>query len=353
MHPTEDLHKKVKYRRVAVIDCGTNTFNLRIVDIIPDVEKGLRPWSKVFSLRLPVRLGKGGIDKGVIRPDRIARGLDAIGVMREAIRNYQTDEVFVIATSALRDASNSKVFTESVQNRYGYQVQIISGATEAALIQEGVELTYSPPEGETVLTLDIGGGSTECVIWDKQKVVWARSFNVGVARLQALFKISDRFGEDAYEKMKPYLDDMLSPLALSLSKTSPSVLVGSSGSFDTFYSLTKSDSKNGLNTGKDKNRDDSKQKIKFHPSADVIDVQKFDDLAELLIRNTLKDRLNMSGMPPDRADLIPYASAIVKWIQNETEIKNFYRSKYAVREGVLSRIVGGDVVIPGLASSLV
>ena len=342
MHPTEDLYKKSKYRRVAVIDCGTNTFNLRIVDFLPDVEKGLRPWNKVFSLRLPVRLGKGGIDKGVIRPDRIARGIDAIGVMREAIRNYQTDEVFVIATSALRDASNSKVFTESVQNRYGYQVQIISGATEAALIQEGIELTYSPPEGETVLTLDIGGGSTECVIWDKQKVVWARSFNVGVARLQALFKISDRFGEDAYEKMKPYLDDMLSPLALSLSKTSPSVLVGSSGSFDTFYSLTKSDSKNGLNAGKN-----------LHPSADVIDVQKFDDLAELLIRNTLKDRLNMSGMPPDRADLIPYASAIVKWIQNETEIKNFYRSKYALREGVLSRIVRGDVVIPGLASSLV
>ncbi len=346
MHPTKDPHKKVKYKRVAVIDCGTNTFNLRIVDVIPDLEEGLRPWTKVFSLRLPVRLGKGGIDKGVIRPDRIARGLDAIGVMRETIRNYQTDEVFVIATSALRDASNSKIFTESVENLYGYQVHIISGASEASLIQEGIKLTYAPPEGETVLTLDIGGGSTECVIWDSQKVVWARSFNVGVARLQALFKFSDRFGEDAYEKMKPYLDDMLAPLALSLSNTNPSVILGSSGSFDTFYALTKSESKNVL-------QDDSKQKFKCHPSADVIDVKKFDDLAEILIRNTLKDRLNMRGMPPDRADLIPYASAIVKWIQNETEIKHFYRSKYAVREGVLSRIVGGDNVIPGLTSSLV
>ena len=353
MHPTKDLHKKVKYRRVAVIDCGTNTFNLRIVDVIPGLEKCIRPWTKVFSLRLAVRLGKGGIDKGVIRPDRIARGLDAIGVMREAIRNYQTDEVFVIATSALRDASNSKVFTESVQNLYGYHVHIISGASEASLIQEGIKLTYSPPEGETVLTLDIGGGSTECVIWDRQKVIWARSFNVGVARLQALFKFSDTFGEDAYEKMKPYLDDMLAPLALSLSNTNPSVILGSSGSFDTFYALTKSESKNVLHAGKNKNRDDSQQKIKYHPSADVIDVNKFDDLAKILIRNTLKDRLNMSGMPPDRADLIPYASAIVKWIQNETEIKHFYRSKYAIREGVLSRIVAGDIVIPGLTSSLV
>jgi exopolyphosphatase/pppGpp-phosphohydrolase len=61
----------------------------------------------------------------------------------------------------------------------------------------------------------------------------------------------------------------------------------------------------------------------------------------------------MKGMPPDRADLIPYASAIIKWVQNKTEIKSFYRSKYAVREGVLNRIVKGDNVIPGLASSLV
>lgn len=353
MHPTEDLHKKVKYRRVAVIDCGTNTFNLRIVDIIPDVEKGLRPWSKVFSLRLPVRLGKGGIDKGVIRPDRIARGLDAIGVMRETIRNYKTEEVYVIATSALRDASNSDVFKESVKSRYGYQVQIISGATEASLIQEGIELTYSPPEGETVLTLDIGGGSTECVIWDNKKVVWARSFDVGVARLQALFKISGRFGDDAYEKMTPYLDDMFAPLALSLLNTNPTILVGSSGSFDTFYSLTKSESKNDLKTAKTKSQEYSKSNVKFHPRADVIDLKEFDVLVDVLFRNTLQDRLNMKGMPPDRADLIPYASAIIKWVQNKTEIKSFYRSKYAVREGVLNRIVKGDQVIPGLASSLV
>ena len=121
MQALDKKNSNNKYRRVAVIDCGTNTFNLRIVEIMPDVEKGYRPWKKVFSLRLPVRLGKGGIDKGVIRPDRFARGLDAIGVMREAIRNYQTDEVFVIATSALRDASNSAVFVESIF-RFSFQM---------------------------------------------------------------------------------------------------------------------------------------------------------------------------------------------------------------------------------------
>ncbi len=97
-------------RRVAVIDCGTNTFNLRIVEFLKDVDPGFRPWKKLFSLRLPVRIGEGGIGKGIIKPDGIARGLDAIGMMKEAIHNYVTEEVYVIATSALRDASNSSDF---------------------------------------------------------------------------------------------------------------------------------------------------------------------------------------------------------------------------------------------------
>jgi len=325
-------------RRVAVIDCGTNTFNLRIVEFLKDVDPGFRPWKKVFSLRLPVRIGKGGIGKGIIRPDRIEIGLDAIGIMREAIRNYVTEEVYVIATSALRDASNSSDFTNEVFNRYGYKVMIISGSTEAELIHEGSALTYTPDDGTNVLTLDIGGGSTECVLWNNKDIIWTRSFDIGVARLKELFKMSGHFGEDAYEKMAPYLDDMFDPLLTVLKNVKPSVLLGSSGSFDTFYYLTKSES----NTPTKKIK--SKKRI-FH-KADTIDIDRFHDVSKLIVSNSLSDRLNMVGMPPDRADLIPYAAAIVLWVDRNTELKYFYRSKYAIREGVLYRIFKGTPAVP-------
>ena len=58
----------------------------------------------MFSIRLPVKLGKGGVGKGVILPERITRGLDAIGVMLEAIPRLQSEEVYIIATSASNDA---------------------------------------------------------------------------------------------------------------------------------------------------------------------------------------------------------------------------------------------------------
>ena len=325
-------------RRVAVIDCGTNTFNLRIVEFLKDVEPGHRPWRKLFSLRLPVRIGEGGIGKGIIQPDRIAKGLDAIGVMREAIHNYLTEEVYVIATSALRDASNSFDFTNEVFNRYGYKVMIISGSTEAELIHEGSALTYTPEDGTNVMTLDIGGGSTECILWNNKEIIWTKSFDVGVARMKELFKMSGHFGEDAYEKMAPYLDDKLNPLLTVLKNVKPSVLVGSSGSFDAFYYLTKQ----GSSTPTKKIKS---QKKSFH-KADSIDIDRFHDVSKVIVCNSLNERLDMKGMPPDRADLIPYAAAIVLWVDRNTNLKYFYRSKYAIREGVLYRIYKGDPAVP-------
>ena len=325
-------------RRVAIIDCGTNTFNLRIVEFLKDVDPGYRTWKRVFSMRLPVMIGQGGIGQGIIRPDRITRGVDAIGIMREAIHNYSTDEVYVIATSALRDASNSEDFTNEVFNRYGYKVKIISGSTEAELIQAGVELTYMPEDGTNVLTLDIGGGSTECILWNNKEIIWTRSFDVGVARLKDFFKMSGYFGKDAYEKMAPYLDDMFEPLLTALMNVKPSVLVGSSGSFDTFYHVTKAE----INPPKELKR--SKKRV--FRKADKIDIDRFNDVSKMIISNSLKDRLNMEGMPPDRADLIPYAAAIVLWVERHTDFKEFYRSKYAIREGVLSRIVKGEPAVP-------
>jgi exopolyphosphatase/guanosine-5'-triphosphate,3'-diphosphate pyrophosphatase len=312
-------------KRVAVIDCGTNTFNLRVVDFSKSLGPGR--WKNIFSLRLPVKLGKGGVGKGIILQDRITRGLDAIGVMKEAIHNYGAEEVRIFATSALRDASNSKVFVDGVRKLYGYEVNIISGAAEADLIQMGLELTFTPPENKNVLTMDIGGGSTECVLWNSTEIIWSRSFNIGVARMANFFKFKNKFGSDsdeAYRAMLPYLDDVLEPLQLALENINPTILVGSSGSFDTFCSITNP---NISETPKDQ-----------HPPADIIELQGLQILLDDLMHNTVKDRLAMKGMPPDRADNIPYAAAILRWTLSKCDFTSMLRSEYALREGVLNKM---------------
>lgn len=321
-------------RRVAVIDCGTNTFNLRIVEFTKEIQPGL--WYDVFSVRLPVKLGKGGVGKGIILPERITRGLDAIGVMLEAIRNYKTNEVYVIATSALRDASNSKDFVDKCMSLYNLKVNIISGASEAALIQSGMELTYTPQPGVNVLTMDIGGGSTEFIIWNSEEgCVWSRSFNVGVARLANLFGFKDVFGEEAFKKMEPFIDDELQPLKVALDQLKPSVLIGCSGSFDTFSDVLGhkyEDLKPGV-----------------HPSANQIDKKQLTDLFAELMKVTSAERLDMDGMSPDRAANIPYAVAISRWVLEQCDVDSIYRSQYALREGVMNRLSKNMSPAPGVA----
>ena len=298
-------------RRVAVIDCGTNTFNLRIVEFTKEIQPGL--WYDVFSVRLPVKLGKGGVGKGVILPERLTRGLDAIGVMLEAIRNYKAKEVYIIATSALRDASNSRDFVEKCMDLFGLRVNIISGSSEATLIQSGMELTYKPKPGVNVVTMDIGGGSTEFIIWNSEEgCIWSQSFNVGVARLDNIFSFKNVFSDEAYAKMELFIADELQPLKVALEQLKPSVLIGCSGSFDTFSDILGHKYED-LNPG-------------CHPPANELDAENLKGLFDTLMTNTSAERIAMDGMSPDRAENIPYAVAISKWVLEQRPAQNLLQA---------------------------
>ena len=194
-------------------------------------------WIPVFGQRIPVKLGKGGVAKGVIQPDRMARGLDALVSMREALRNYDVEEVHVLATSAMRDAKNGPEFVAEAKRLANLDIQVIGGSHEARLIQEGIWLNHPEMPGETCLTMDIGGGSVEFVIWKGHEIQWAQSFNTGVARLHMLMGLPDPMGREGQAKMTPYFDDVMAPLVAAVEALKPTRLVGASGSFDTLAEM--------------------------------------------------------------------------------------------------------------------
>jgi exopolyphosphatase/guanosine-5'-triphosphate,3'-diphosphate pyrophosphatase len=322
-------------RRVAVIDCGTNTFNLRIVDL-----GAASGWIPVFGQRIPVKLGQGGVAKGVIRPDRIARGLDALVSMREAIRNYRAEEVHVMATSAMRDAKNGRDFVDQAKALTGFEIQVISGQHEARLIQEGIRLNFQEPPMETCLTMDIGGGSVEFIVWDAEGIKWAQSFDTGVARLQMLMNLPDPIGSKGVASMRPYFDDAMAPLAAAIAALKPAMLVGASGSFDTVAELV------GTRTRVE--RPDHAQSPEPHPDADPIPVEAWADVCAQLTERDAHYRTNMPGMDPARVDLMPYSAALIQWVLDQGTVTSICRAPYALREGVLSRIEQGLPLLPEL-----
>src|SRR3954469_814717 len=120
--------------RLAIIDCGTNTFNLLIVEM-----QQAHNYTRIFNTRIPVKLGEGAINKGFIAAEPFNRGIEAIRAFKDEIKNYGAEKTIAFATSAIRDANNGAEFVAQVKQQLGMEIQVIDGDREAELIYFGIK----------------------------------------------------------------------------------------------------------------------------------------------------------------------------------------------------------------------
>ncbi|GBL25182.1 bifunctional 3-dehydroquinate synthase/phosphatase [Candidatus Planktophila sp.] len=161
--------------RVAAIDCGTNSIRLLIADITNGNFK------EVVRQMEIVRLGQGVDQNKSFHPDAIARTLSAVEKFSAQISSKGVEKVRFCATSATRDATNRRIFTDGVKEILGIEVEVIPGEEEAELSFIGATKELSQNEGP-FLVVDIGGGSTEFV-YGGEKVSAAKSVNIGCVRM--------------------------------------------------------------------------------------------------------------------------------------------------------------------------
>ena len=165
--------------KYAVIDLGRNTFHLLIIDSSTNDLS-----NEIYRERIFVKLAEDGIGK--IGKNAYQRGLQALQHFQKIITKHQVKKVNAFGTAALRTASNGKDFVQEVQSKIGLTIQLIPGSEEARLIHLGVTQAVEMDD-EKGLIMDIGGGSVEFIIADKNKVFWAKSFPIGVAVLHNIF----------------------------------------------------------------------------------------------------------------------------------------------------------------------
>jgi exopolyphosphatase/guanosine-5'-triphosphate,3'-diphosphate pyrophosphatase len=143
--------------RVAVIDLGTNTTRLLVADVVDGrVEE-------VTRRNTVTRLGENVDAGGELIEPAMERVFDALAGYRQAIDELGAGRTAAVATSAVRDASNGDYFQEQLRERFGIEARIITGDEEAQLTFAGAT-SDRPPDGDPLLVLDIGGGSTEFVV---------------------------------------------------------------------------------------------------------------------------------------------------------------------------------------------
>ena len=148
-------------RRVAAVDCGTNSLRLLVADV--DLARGgLTDVARRMEI---VRLGQGVDQTGRLAPEALARTTAALRDYADVIAGTAAVAVRMVATSATRDASNTAEFTRQVKEILGVAPEVLTGSQEAVLSFTGAtaELAAAPDDGP-FLVVDIGGGSTEFVL---------------------------------------------------------------------------------------------------------------------------------------------------------------------------------------------
>jgi exopolyphosphatase/guanosine-5'-triphosphate,3'-diphosphate pyrophosphatase len=305
--------------RIAVIDLGTNTFNLLIVEVNTD-----KTYQLVFQTKISVKLGEGGITKGFIAFEPFNRGINALKTHKQTIEKYGVEKVYAIATSAIRGASNGAQFVEKAKEECNIDIQVISGDKEAETIYYGVRDAVEMTD-ETSLIIDIGGGSTEFIIANKNQIFWRESFLLGVARLLEMFNPSDPITDVQKRILNEYLHIELQPLFKAVKKYPITELIGSSGSFDSLAEMV-------AHRFYSPHIFDGKTEYTFN----------LDDCAavhETIVKSTTAERLQMKGLVAMRVDMIVISSILVHFILKSFSIPKMRLSTYSLKEGLLYEVI--------------
>jgi len=290
----------------AVIDLGTNTFNLLIAEVVGD------SLNILFKTKEGVLLGMGGINDGILAQDAIDRALTALSRFKKITKEQgiSSSNIRAIGTSALRAASNSEEFIQLVADKFEIKVEVISGDEEAILIYQGVKCSYDFRSPAVIM--DIGGGSTEFIMATSDGLTDIASLEIGVSRIFQKLNNPNSYRSTEMDSIYSFMNSIeLDQLGHFTCDT----LIGASGSFETFYEMI--------------NRKD------FLASSNVVELnlEELHIQIDWAISSTIDERMNHPWIIPIRKKMLPIAAAQIKWALDKLGTKRVLLSSYSLKEG--------------------
>lgn len=292
--------------RTAVIDLGTNTFNLLIADVMNS------KFTVIHSEKEGVALGMGGINSNIISPEPFERGIRALRHFNFMCIHHKVEIINAFGTSALRDATNSDLFIKQIKDELGISVNIISGEKEADLIYKGVLWSYDFRNPGVIM--DIGGGSTEFIFANKEGITDLVSLNIGVSRIFQELKLSDPLTEKDILSIVNWLDDKADGF---FDDKQEELLIGASGSFETFYELIYN------------------QPFPDKLKCSEIPMKTLNEMIDWVIFSTQEDRETNEFIIPIRKKMAPIAAVKTKWVIGKLGITRTMISRCSLKEGAL------------------
>jgi len=278
--------------------------------------EGPESYREVYQEQEITRLGEGLNQKGCLLPEPMQRTAEVLVRFAQKAVEWKAEKIYAVATSAVREADNGAEFVEMVRQRAGLQLEVISPAREAELALNGV-LQVIEPGDNSLLVIDIGGGSTEFILAEQKKLKDFLSLNLGVVKLTEAFLKTDPVAKADYERLCHYIDQALE--AVDLVPQAQCMLVGTAGTVTTLAAVAQ-------------------QMSVYDPTrinGYVLSGECIRSIQDRFLAQTLALRRKTPGLEPARADVIVAGTAILSVFLAKFGFSEIVACDQGLREGII------------------
>ena len=295
----------ISIKKYAAIDIGSNAMRLLIANVVEQKGKDTQ-FNKSELIRVPIRLGQDAFTVGEITQENIDRMVDAMSAFKLLMKVYKVERYKACATSAMREAYNSKEVVKVIKEKSKIDIEIIDGKQEAAIIASS-DLHNLITKDKTFLYVDVGGGSTEFSLFSDGKIVASKSFKNGTVRL-----LNNMVNEVVWAEIEKWIKHHCEPYENI-------TLIGSGGNINKLFKLS------------------GKQQSK--PLSFLYLNTQYQYLSSL----SYEERIFEIGLNTDRADVIVPATKIYLNAMKWSGARQIYVPKIGLSDGIVKAMYYGKI----------
>ena len=295
--------------RLGVLDVGSNTVHLQIVDTSP----GARP-NPTFNYKEELKLTQYISEDNLVSDEGIEKLRSSIKRAIEQSASVQTQELLPFATSALREASNGEEIINSINKDFKIDLQVLSGEEEAKLTFLAARRWFGWSSGR-LLVIDIGGGSLEMAVGVDESPEIATSLPLGAARLTKNFLKGDPYTDKSIRALRDHIEDKLEQILPSLVKHQGSDrAIATSKTLRTLARLSGD---------------------WFDGNGKNIKIEAIRKISAKLSEMDDSSRAKLPGVSENRASQIVAGAFVAESVMRNLDIKELEICPWALREGVV------------------
>ncbi|MEO0539074.1 MAG: Ppx/GppA phosphatase family protein [Cyanobacteria bacterium P01_A01_bin.123] len=300
--------------KLAAIDIGTNSIHMIVVQVLQQ-----RNFEVIDREKEMVRLGAGVFATHQLSDRAFHAGLETIERYVNLAEQLGVDEIITAATSAIREAQNGETFLREVIRRTQVTPRIISGQEEARLIFLAVRNAI-PLADRNALVLDIGGGSTEAVVGNRDLVLFGTSMKLGVQRLLDMVADEGPMGTDARSVLEAHIRFIAEPVLAKVQPIGFTQVIGTSGTI--------------RNLGEAAYLANRKQSL-LSINAEVVQLSELQAVTDRLVELKTDNRTNLGGISDKRTDTIHLGGILLVQLLQMANAQQLTLCDASLREGMI------------------